>query len=80
MNNCKNRRIIPNGFQIIWKLNLGNICDVHQDKVENILEQMSERLMNECIEVCKVQLQDIDDQLVRTQNNIRNNFNDEILN
>ena len=48
--------------------------------MENILEQIPERLMNECIEVCKVQLQDIDDQLVRTQNNIRNNFNDEILN
>jgi len=80
LNNCKNRRIIPNGFQIKWKLNLGNICDIHQDKVENILEQTSERLIDECIEVCKVQLQDIDDQLIRTENNIRKNFNDEILN
>ena len=80
MNNWKIRRIIPNEFRITWKLNLGNICDIHQDKVENILEQMSERLMNECIEVCKVQLQDIDDQLIRTENNIGNTFNDEILN
>ena len=47
--------------------------------MENILEQTADRLMDECIEVFKVQLQDTDDQFTRTENNIRKNFNDEIL-
>ncbi|KAK3106951.1 hypothetical protein FSP39_003763 [Pinctada imbricata] len=59
---CKRNKVIPKGFQIKWRLNLGSNRQ-NKVKIHRILDKSSEMIIDETIEICQNELEDIENRI-----------------
>ena len=62
LENCEKNNVIPNGFHLKWRLNLGS-AKQNKQQVHNILGESSHKLMKEAMLICKRELRDIENTL-----------------
>ncbi|KAK3108576.1 hypothetical protein FSP39_011066 [Pinctada imbricata] len=59
---CKRNKVIPKGFQIKWRLNLGSNRQ-NKVKIHRILDKSSEMIIDETIEICQNEVEDIENRI-----------------